>query len=134
MNEAAIWGAVAIGGAIGALLRGTLYRTLAAAPAKGVEQHIRSPLGLGRATLCVNVVGSFFLGVLWAVYAESPPDDPARIFWLSGFCGSLTTFSTFCADAIRLADSERRGRLIGFLLGNATLSVVAFGLGRALVS
>lgn len=133
MNEVAIFGAVAFGGAVGALVRGGIYRGLAAPPALGGE-HVGGLLGLGRATLCVNLVGSFLLGILLAVYVDSMPHDPMRVFWLTGFCGSLTTFSTFCADAIRLAADERRSRLIGYLLAHAVLSVAAFSAGLGLVS
>lgn len=128
MNDAALWSAVVAGGALGALVRGGVYR-LGAAPLS----HNEGALGLGRATLFVNLAGSFLLGVLVEVLAGLPAADPLRTFWLTGFCGSLTTFSTFCADAIRLTDAQGRGPMLRYLLANGVLSVVAFtaGLGIA---
>jgi CrcB protein len=128
MSDATLWSAVAAGGALGALIRGGVYRLGAAPPA-----HNEGPLGLGRATIFVNLAGSFLLGVLVEVLAGLPATDPLRTFWLTGFCGSLTTFSTFCADAIRLTDAQGRGPLLRYLLANGVLSVLAFtaGLGVA---
>jgi len=129
MNDAVIWSAVAAGGALGALVRGGVYRWGAAPPT-----HNEGPFGLGRATLAVNLTGSFLLGVLVQLLTGLPANDPLRIFWLIGFCGSLTTFSTFCADAIRLTDAQGRGPLLRYLLANGVLSVIAFSTGLAIAT
>jgi CrcB protein len=129
MNDAALWSAVAAGGALGALVRGGVYRW-GAAPLS----HIEGPLGLGRATLTVNLAGSFLLGVLVELLTGIPANDPLRIFWLTGFCGSLTTFSTFCADAIRLTAAQGRGPLLRYLLANGVLSLVGFSAGLSVAS
>jgi CrcB protein len=129
MNDAAVWSAVAAGGALGALVRGGIYRWGAAPPT-----HNKGPFGLGRATLIVNLTGSFLLGVLVVLLAGIPAADPLRIFWLTGFCGSLTTFSTFCADAIRLTDAQGRGPLLRYLLANGVLSLVMFTAGVAIAT
>jgi CrcB protein len=66
--------------------------------------------GFPWATLAVNVVGSFVIG-LYATLTE--PDgrvfvSPARRqFVLAGFCGGFTTFSIFSLETLRLAQSGR---------------------------
>ena len=131
MRDAGLWLAVSAGGAVGAVLRGSVYRLVAAYLRRGDVDRPRR-LGLARATLLVNVVGSFFLGfgAIWLPTLHV--SSPVHVFWLTGFCGSLTTFSTFCADAVRLAGARERGLFAGYLLANCALSVLAYASGVTL--
>lgn len=85
---------VLVGGALGAPLR-YLTDLLLRSRVDGLF-----PWG----TWCVNMVGSFVLGVVAAsVTVHSAPG------WLltlvgTGFCGSLTTFSTFGYETLRLVE------------------------------
>lgn len=100
---------VLAGAAVGAPLR---YLVGLATPASAF------PFG----TLIVNVAGSFLLGFLVAL-----PADPATAALLgTGFCGALTTYSTFSYETLRLARSG--ARLLA--AANAVGSVLA-GLGAA---
>ncbi len=71
--------AVAIGGAVGAILRVWLADLLAARPPT--------------ATLVVNLVGSFLAG-----YAIVTLTGTVLILVVVGLCGALTTFSTFANE------------------------------------
>jgi CrcB protein len=73
-------------------------------------------------TFVVNVAGSALLGFLAAL-----PADP-RMMALAGtgFCGALTTYSTFGYETMRLAESGARF----FAVANAAASIIA-GLGAA---
>ncbi|RBY92217.1 CrcB family protein [Blastococcus sp. TBT05-19] len=74
-------------------------------------------------TLTVNVVGSAVLGVLvgWA----AAPGWLAALLG-TGFCGTLTTFSTFGTDVVRLAE-QRRWRVVAAYAG----VTLVLGLGAA---
>ena len=90
---------IALGGALGAL--GRFWTGLAASCLFGS----RFPVG----TLIVNVAGSFLIGLTASAIAAgrlapSPWDDLV----MQGFCGALTTFSTFSMDSFRLF---REGRM-----------------------
>ncbi|PJG83711.1 fluoride efflux transporter CrcB [Caviibacterium pharyngocola] len=52
-------------------------------------------------TLIANYLGCFLIGVLIAVFWQYPhiPSE-WRIFWITGFLGSLTTFSSFSAEVV----------------------------------
>lgn len=103
---------VVLGAAVGAPLR---YLT---------DRLTKSLLGPGFpwGTFVVNVVGSLVLGVV--VGAAAPPAMVALVG--TGFCGALTTYSTFGYETVQLG--ARGSRLLAVL--NATGSVLA-GLGAA---
>jgi fluoride exporter len=74
-------------------------------------------------TLVVNVAGSALLGVLLG-RADVPAWTVALVG--TGFCGTLTTFSAFGADVVRLLEQRALGRALAYL--GATL---VLGLGAA---
>jgi CrcB protein len=104
--------AVALGGAVGALLRYAL-RELLPSVTEG-----RVPL----ATIAANVTGSFLLGFL-AITLLQRASVPAelRIGITVGLLGAFTTFSTFSLETVDLIE----GGDWPFALLNVTLSVGA---------
>lgn len=80
---------VAAGGAVGACLRLLANVTITNWLGKG----------LPFATLSVNVVGSFFLGIALAWFSQqSDIDDDIKLMVSVGLLGALTTFSTFSLE------------------------------------
>ncbi len=104
--------AVALGGAVGAVLRYAL-RELLPPVAEG-----RVPL----ATIAANVCGSFLLGFLAVVLLQraSVPVE-LRIGVTVGLLGAFTTFSTFSLETVDLIEAGDWP----FALFNVTLSVAA---------
>lgn len=132
------WLAVAAGGAIGAVARALVYRLLDRLSPAG-SRGLRHRLGVGYATLLVNVLGSLALGLLLGqaagldpMPALSPRPSWSGLFWTTGVCGSLTTFSTLCAEAVGLARQRQPLRLAGYLLANGALCVSAIAIGLRL--
>jgi fluoride exporter len=109
---------VAIGAAVGAPLR---YLTDLFIQAR---HDTIFPWG----TLTVNIVGSLIFGVLMGL-ATTGRLDPVILSVLGpGFCGGLTTYSTFGYETLRLAEDGSR-----FLAGvNIAVSLLA-GLGAAFI-
>ena len=91
--------AVAIGGAIGALLR------------HAVNHHAASllPDHPERATLVVNAFGSIAMGCLLAWVVHRPDHLPPTLHagLTVGLLGALTTYSTFSTDALKLLHAGR---------------------------
>jgi CrcB protein len=73
-------------------------------------------------TLAVNVAGSAVLG---AVLGSG--DAPGWVVVLvgTGFCGTLTTFSTFGADVVRMLEERVLGRILAYLGATLVLGLLA---------
>jgi fluoride exporter len=91
--------AISLGASLGALLRWGLGNRLNALfPA--------IPPG----TLAANLVGGYVIGVCIASFATWSAIAPEwRLFLVTGFCGGLTTFSTFSAELVMLLQQGRLG-------------------------
>ncbi|MFT4020292.1 MAG: fluoride efflux transporter CrcB [Acinetobacter sp.] len=61
------------------------------------------PLG----TVAVNLVGGFIIGFAIAFFAQSQLSSNYKLFVITGFCGGLTTFSTFSAEIVALLQTGR---------------------------
>jgi CrcB protein len=84
--------AIFIGAGLGALLRWWLGLTL----------NSFFP-GIPPGTLAANLIGGYIIGVAIAFFAASTALAPEwRLFVITGFCGGLTTFSTFSAEIVEL--------------------------------
>ena len=102
---------VILGAAVGAPLRYATDRVV----------QSRHDTGFPWGTFTVNVVGSFVLGVVGAAAS------PALVALIgTGFCGALTTYSTFGYETVQLAVGGNRLFAVFYALG----SVLA-GLGAA---
>ena len=83
--------------------------------------------GLG--TLTVNVVGSAVLGLVLGL-ATVPSWVVALVG--TGFCGTLTTFSTFGFDVVRMVEEKVPGRALAYLTATLLLGVGAAAGGYGL--
>lgn len=109
---------VALGGAVGAAAR---YLTvLAAMRLFGT--------GFPWGTLAVNVLGSFFMGVLVIVLANLSATRVAP-FVVTGVLGGFTTFSAFSLDALTLWERGETGTALAYVAGSVTLSLGAIVAG-----
>lgn len=80
-------------------------------------------------TLIVNVLGSFILGFLVSFFTtKSAAYQPLKLFLTVGFCGGLTTFSTFSLDFIKLLNENIEKALI-YLALSLSLSFISVALG-----
>lgn len=87
--------AIAIGGSAGSVLRWLL----------SVRLNALFP-SLPPGTLTVNLAGGFIIGAAMAFFLRNPELDPAwKLLIITGFCGGLTTFSTFSLEIVTLMQS-----------------------------
>lgn len=123
-HSVAIYSFIALGGATGACLRFFLSHLMLQWFGKGF------PFG----TLLVNVVGSFSLGLLYALIEHGHIEI---IIWRTtigiGFLGALTTFSTFSVDTILLLQQGLWLKGIANIFLNLVCCLFAAWLGTQLV-
>jgi fluoride exporter len=112
------WLLVAIGGAAGSLLRYAAGQALGPARPGAFPWH----------TFAVNVAGSLLLGL---VVALVPRDDPhhLRALLAVGFCGGLTTFSTFGYETVSLLQSRAYAVALAYAGGSLVIALLAVALG-----
>ncbi len=109
----AIIAATIVAGALGTVLRYVTARALA--------PRSRFPW----AVLVVNVVGSAIGGVVLGLATIGGVDAGIRLIVLTGFCGGLTTFSTWSVETVQLLQ-EGKWRWVGLsVAGNLVLGINA---------
>lgn len=95
--------AIALGAAIGALLRWYL----------GLKLNSLMP-NVPPGTLAANLIGGYIIGVAVAYFASAQGIAPEwRLLIITGFCGGLTTFSTFSAEVVTLLQEGRLAWAMG---------------------
>lgn len=112
--------AVSVGGTLGCLFRWWL-----------ALQLNRLFPSIPPGTLAANLIGGYIIGMAigyFALNAAAPPEW--QLFVMTGFCGGLTTFSTFSAEVFILLARAQIGFAIGeigvHLLGS--LGATALGV------
>jgi len=112
---------VMLGGGIGACLR-----YAASECAVLLCRFTAFPLG----TLFVNTVGALAAGFLFRAFEAAAAPQGLRLFFLTGFLGGFTTFSTYSLDTVRffLAGNIKQA-FLNVLLNNALcFAFAALGL------
>ena len=110
------WLAVAVGGALGAMAR---Y-------AVSIWVFNYSSDKFPYATLSVNVLGSFIMGLLFVIIIERAAlPAEMRSLLMVGFLGAFTTFSTFSLDALSLWQNGHFFVALVYVLATVILCLVA---------
>ena len=112
---------VGIGGCLGSMLRYAAYLAI-------------KTTGFPFATFVVNLVGSFIIGVIWAIgLRHSLIKREWRLFLATGFCGGFTTFSAFTLENLNMLKTGQYGYCIAYVAGSVVLGIFAAYLGFSVV-
>ena len=115
--------AVALGGAVGALIRFGAAHTLN-------PRFDKFPV----ATMLVNVIGCLAIGFFFIVFHEKHnPSMSDNLVWRDGIryglLGALTTFSTYSMESLQLIQRQQYGAAILNVVGSVILGLGAAWLG-----
>ncbi|SBT42132.1 FluC/FEX family fluoride channel [Micromonospora narathiwatensis] len=122
-HPAAVLGAIAAGGALGALARAGLQATFP-----------HPPTGFPWATFGINVVGSLLIGVLMAVLTARPAGPLLRPFLGVGVLGGFTTFSTYVVDTQQAVTAGAPGTALAYLAATLVGALLAVWTGDTVTS
>jgi CrcB protein len=111
---------VAFGGAVGSVLR---YIT-------GI---IISTKKIPLATLTVNIIGSFLIGILMGYLVKQLNQQGWQLLLVTGFCGGFTTFSAFSWDIVQMFQQQRYSTAFIYILSTLFLGILSTALGFWLI-
>ncbi|MCB1932693.1 MAG: fluoride efflux transporter CrcB [Candidatus Accumulibacter sp.] len=116
--------AIALGAALGAVLRWQL----------GMRLNSLFPT-IPPGTLLANLVGAYLIGLAIAFFSSFSALSPEwRLLIITGFCGGLTTFSTFSAELALLLQQGRLSWAFGAAVAHVAGSVLMTFAGIATVA
>jgi CrcB protein len=114
---------ISVGAALGALLRWQLNIKL---------NSLFATIPPG--TLVANLIGAYVIGLAIAFFASFSAISPEwRLLVITGFCGGLTTFSTFSAELAMLLQQGRISWALGIVAAHVAGSVLMTFAGIATV-
>ncbi len=116
--SAAVWTAVALGGALGSVAR---YGA-------GLAARQLAP-GWPWGTLFVNVLGSFAIGLLFAWFIVRPTPEWVRLGLITGVLGGFTTFSAFSVETLELLRTAGAGSAFAYVALTLAAGLAACALG-----
>ncbi len=116
------FGLVAVGGAIGAMLRYSVY--LSSVRILGAS----FPFG----TMIVNVAGSFLMGIATVLLMQRGQAGLLAPFLMIGVLGGFTTFSAFSLDTLVLIEKGKLALASAYVFGSVGLSILALFTGLLL--
>ena len=86
------------------------------------------------ATLFVNIIGSFIIGLVFAIgIKEAGLANNWKLFLATGICGGFTTFSAFSLENMGMIQSGKITMAVIYILFTIILGVVATFLGCKLI-
>ena len=81
------------------------------------------------ATVAINVIGSFVIGLFGGLGARMGWSDNLQLALTVGLCGGFTTFSTFSKEALSLVTTGRWGAFSLYVIGSIVLGLAATAVG-----
>lgn len=115
------WIAIFLGGGLGSLARYGISRAMS-----GMAWDF------AWATMTANLISSFVLGCFIVFFTKE--QEHLRLFWMVGFCGGFSTFSTFTAETFSYLQGGNYLYALLNVLGSILVCLVGLGIGIRIMS
>lgn len=112
---------VATGGAIGSMLRYSVALT-----------SISKTFPAG--TLLINIIGSFIIGILAALFFRNIINTNLWRFFAVGICGGFTTFSAFSLEAFNMLQHQSYTNFLLYIVASVAGGLLAVAAGFMLTT
>jgi CrcB protein len=112
---------VAIGGAIGSMARYSV-------------SLIPANAGFPWQTFCINIAGSFIIGILVALFRSASISPSLYMLFAVGLCGGFTTFSAYSAESLTLLMNNRILQFCIYTAGSVAIGITACFAGFKMAS
>ena len=110
-----------LGGGLGSLCR------------YGVGRMIPHSANFFYGTFTANVLSSIVLGIVAGLALKNVVSGDMRLFFITGFCGGFSTFSTFSAETLQLLEAGNYLAGFSYVLISVLTCVGCIFLGMRLV-
>jgi len=111
--------AIFLGGGTGSVLRYVIQQL--------INENLTTNFPWG--TFTVNVLGSFLIGLFYALSARLGLSAEIRLLLTTGLCGGFTTFSTFSNDGVLLLKQGHSGTFILYTLASVIIGIIMVWVG-----
>ncbi len=112
--------AIFVGGGLGAVLRYLV----------GVNLVKHFEVNLPLSTFLVNVLGSLIIGFLYFLFIEKTDISPVvKLALTVGFCGGLTTFSTFSLELFEMVGNQQFFQAFAYVILSVTICLIMTAIG-----
>ena len=107
---------------------GGAARYLVSLAMKGISK------GFPWATLVVNILGCFLIGLLWGYFSRGASEGGSWALFLTvGVCGGFTTFSTFSKEALMMLQAGNFWGFAAYVAVSVIAGIALVALGYYLV-
>ena len=87
-------------------------------------------INLPVSTFLVNIIGSFLIGFLYFLFIEKADISPVvKLALTVGFCGGLTTFSTFSLELFEMIGNQQFFHAFSYIILSVTICLLMTAIG-----
>ena len=83
------------------------------------------PLAFPFGTFVVNIIGCFFIGILFGMTERASISFETRLFLATGICGGFTTFSAFSQETFSLLHEGQIAYALIYIFSSVAISLLA---------
>lgn len=84
-------------------------------------------------TVVVNIIGSFVIGFFYVYFMDKADlSNPVKVAVTVGFCGGLTTFSTFSLELFKMIEKGGYVQVFGYIILSVLICLISTGIGAYL--